>query len=154
MHKTMILTASLVLAMTVLLPTGCDLASAQPKVTRWLSQEALMGLIVEQKGGVIEAEITIFDDTASMPDPTEVAEGDGIGGVPLAYGIVDPDTKTLVFPLQNNTLTQANSARLLRANGAPYVEFDLDFSKPTLVGRWRDGANPPKYLRTFVRCDK
>jgi hypothetical protein len=154
MHKTIILTASSVLATIVLLGTGCDLASAQPKVTRWLSQEALMGLIVKQKGSEIEAEITLFDDPASMPDPEDVAESEGLGGLPLAYGVVDPDTKTLVFPLQNNTLVQANSAELLRKNGASYVEFDLDFSGPTLAGRWRDGANPPKYVRTFVRCDK
>jgi len=146
-------TTSLILLLaTLALAPGCDSIFAQRKTTRWLSKEALMGLTVQTKGDEIVAAMYVFDDAVKMPDPKEVVDGDDFGGLPLAAGIVDAESKTLVFPLQTVNLVQANSARLLRQNGASYVEFDLDFSRPELAGRWRDGAKPPKFTRTFVRC--
>jgi hypothetical protein len=131
--------------------SGCDALFAQAKTTRWLSQESLMGLVVRQDGDEIEAEMYVFDDAMTMPDPKAVGE-DGFGGLPLAIGVYDAETKTIVVPLQTSTLVQANSARLLRKNGASYVELPFDLTSPTLEGRWRDGENPPKFTRTFVRC--
>jgi hypothetical protein len=113
-----------------------------------------MGLVVREHGEEIEAELHLYDDAVMMPDPKSMAEDEPLGGLPLAAGIVDAETRTLVFPLLTNTMVQANSARLLRANNASYVEFPLDFSGQTLEARWRDGVTPPKFTRTFVRCGK
>ena len=133
------------------LGSGCDALFAQPKTTRWLSKESLMGLVVREDGDESQAEMYVFDDATDMPDPKAVGD-DGFGGLPLAIGVIDAETKTIVVPLQTSTLVQANSARLLRKNGAAYVEFPYDLTGPTLEGRWRDGENPPKLTRTFVRC--
>ena len=146
--------AAVVFLAHLALASGCDFAFAKSRTSRWLSQEALMGLAIHEKGGDVEGELYVYDDATKMPDPEGMGDEDRLFGLPLCAGIVDEETKTLVFPLQTNTLVQANSARALRANGASYVEFPLDFSKPTLEGRWRDGASPPKFTRAFVRCGK
>src|SRR5688572_19073102 len=116
--------------------TSCDSLFAKTKEIRFLCPEALLGLYIEEVGEEVTGELYLFDDAVRMPDASTMQEGEPFGGVPLSGGIVDLETKTLVFPLRNNTLVQSNSARLLRKNGAEYVEFDLDFSPARVAGRW------------------
>ena len=146
--------ASLLGLIAIAAAFGCDSASGQASTVRFLSREALMGLVVTQTGGDVEAELVLFDDSARMPDPRRLREGQDFGGLPLARGIVDREAGAILFPLRTTTVAQERSARLLRQKGAPYVELDLDFSRPEVVGRWREGSSAPKYARTFVRCGR
>jgi hypothetical protein len=142
-----------VVALACALPlAGCDALFAETKEIRYLCPEALLGLYIEQVGDEVKGELYLFDDAAKMPRASEMQEGESFGGVPLAAGVVDAETRTLVFPLRNNTLVQANSAKLLRKNGSEYVEFDLDFAPARIAGRWREGEDEPKFQRVFRKC--
>ena len=131
---------------------SCDSLFAKTKEIRFLCPEALLGLYIEQVGEEVKGELYLFDDAVKMPKASEMQDGEPFGGVPLSGGVVDAETRTLVFPLRNNTLVQANSAKLLRKNGSEYVEFDLDFTPARIEGRWRDGEDEPKFRRVFRKC--
>ena len=132
--------------------SSCDLAFAEAKITQYVSTSCLMGIIIKQDGNKLEAEMVMYNEAHFVPDPAGVKDGERQGGMPFALGIVDKDTNTLVFPLQNNSLMQANSATLLRKNKKKYVEFDLDFTEMEIEARWRQGDKKPSSTHKFLLC--
>ena len=130
--------------------SSCDFAFAETKQSWWLSKHALMGLYVEE-GSEFAAEIYLFDEVSTMPDAEEWEEGDRFGGFPLAVGVVDEEKTKVLFPLMRTNMVQANSVRLTRDNGHPYVEFDFDFSGNEIIGRWREGKKKATLKHKFVR---
>lgn len=142
--------AALIAGASLLALASCGSAAATVE-SHWSSRKSGLGIIVKQTGSEVEATMYLLSDRVMKYKDSKEVKAEFADAQFLAYGVIHPERKTMVFPLRTNTAVQIPSARKIVSNGQPYVEIDLDFSGDRITGRWRQGDKPPKMKRTFYR---